>query len=558
MSSIQNSIDQLLNSDIALKVLVNNTNDPPGLDTAKSNNIWGYKWIDIPTNTDTMLGFKDGDPIKSVVKDKKITFLVLQKYDQAKTNEISEALSLRNAKSPGIKFTSNGTIIIENSVTAGSVKLHGNYSNPKSNTGDVAKTVEETFYNGNLISWDNKKIMSEDLKYILWFNDNDNLFYLLYNPIHRTNFKQYYRLSLLTGEVNTSGEPVGTLGFHKLITKYCNAFTVDGKHLISQYTSRMVYPEIYLDPFCSVLMDRVTTVLNSSIAGSITSSYWKNYYWKETKTRDKLIDLFARESLKPGNYHSWACAFRGGTPGSLKSFASSKEFFSEIKNNTFIADVARLDINAHTRGYTSAQAAYNALLIADENLPECGTGTTINCNLVLIANYGDISGNTNSNECMDKISNAFPDGSAFGRPPNEQPPNVTSGLENPLDEQPPNVTSGLENPPGKKPSNVTSGLENPPGKKPSDITPLVSGTKGPNGLQPVINTDIIAKTSIFKDWKPLYTYILVAILVFIIGISVYFLISKSKITTMNTNTSSVPLSTAPLEAISTFGRYRYR
>jgi len=74
MSSVQNDIDQLLNTDMALKVLIKNKYGAPTNDITKSNNVWGYKWIDIPTNKDTMLGFKVGDPIKTTQFNEKITY----------------------------------------------------------------------------------------------------------------------------------------------------------------------------------------------------------------------------------------------------------------------------------------------------------------------------------------------------------------------------------------------------------------------------------------------------------------------------------------------------
>ena len=583
MSSVQNSIDQILNSDIALKMLVKNTNGLPSLDASKSNNIWGYKWIDIPTNTDTMLGFKIGDPIKTLQMNEKITFLVLQKYNQAKTSEIVAALSLGNKTSPGIKFSSNGTIIIDN-------KLSNNYSNPSSKAGDVSKVVEEKYYNSNLLSWDNKKIFSDNLKYILWFNDTDNLFYLLYNPVHRANFKQYYRLSLLSGEINISGEPVGDSDFHKVITKYCNAFIVKGKQLADQNNARLIYPEIYSDPFCGVLMDRVTTVLNSALVSSITSDYFKNKYWKENVNRDVLIAHFEAQNLKPGNYHSWACPF-AGTSGSLRDFAQSREFLSESKNQSFIADVVRLDIYEHTSSFTSAQAAYNYLLNSDDSLPPCGTGTTINCNQILIANYGNVSGNQLTSECSSQIvetEKIVPGAvSAANKVPPVNPVTQVTPLAS-ITDTTTNTTPTTSTTPTTKITNTTStpnAATTPVGKLPN-ITPVTqqkpaspptnpqptqnttqpSGTRGSEGLQPTINTNIQAKNSIFKDWKPLYTYIIVAILVVIIGISVYFLISKSRVTpantitntSVNTNTGNVTSSTAPLEAISAFGRYRYR
>lgn len=572
MSSVQNSIDQLLNSDIALKMFVKDANGlpRPSLDASKSNNIWGYKWIDIPTNTDTMLGFKIGDPIKTLQMNEKITFLVLQKYNQAKTSEIATALSLGNKTSPGIKFSSNGTIIIDN-------KLSNNYSNPSSKAGDVSKVVEEKYYNSNLLSWDNKKIFSDNLKYILWFNDADNLFYLLYNPVHRANFKQYYRLALLSGEVNISGEPVGDSDFHKVITKYCNAFIVKGKQLAEQNNARLTYPEIYSDPFCGVLMDRITTVLNSALVSSITSDYFKNKYWKENVNRDVLIAHFEAQYQKPGNYHSWACPF-SGTSGSLRDFAQSqsREFLSESKNQSFIADVVRLDIYEHTSSFTSAQAAYNYLLNSDDSLPPCGTGTTINCNQILIANYGSVSGNQLTSECSSQIvetEKIVPGAvSSANKVPPVNPVTQVTPLEQITDTTTNTTpTTKIRNttstpnasttPVGKLPNILPVTQQTPastPANPPSQNTTQPSGTRGSEGLQPTINTNIQSKNSIFKDWKPLYTYIIVAILVVIIGISVYFLIRKSRVTPANTitNTSNVPISTAPLEAISAFGRYR--
>ena len=576
MSSVQNDIDQLLNTDMALKVLIKNKYGAPTNDITKSNNVWGYKWIDIPTNKDTMLGFKVGDPIKTTQFNEKITFLVLQKYNQAKTAEIAAALSIvnttsmENISSPRIKFSLNGTITID-------TKTHVNFSNPGSKTGDTSTDVNVSFYAGNLLSWDTKKIFSEDLKYILWFNDADSLYYLLYNPIHRENFKKYYRLSLLNGQVNISGDPIGNSEFHDVIVKYCNAFTVKGRRANMTQTERLSNPDIYSDPFCGVLMDRVTTALNSVWAMSITSSYYRNSFWPKTTTRDTLIEEIEKQIRKPGNYHSWACPFRG-TAGSLVDFANSRNFFSQLAKKSFIADLARLDIAAHTSPHTTAQSAYNYISTpttnSDDRLPPCGTGTTVNCTQILIANYGNVEGNQLSNECDSRIieSEKTDTGDKRTRDDTQNsmtPPGPTSGSTGPTSGSTSGPTSGST-------SGSTLGSTGSTSGSTSASTP-VSGTRGPDGLQAIRNTDIEDKTSLFKDWKPIYTYIgslfkdwkpvytyiVVAVLVVIIGIFVYFLIRKSNVSvgvTANSSTNvnvNIPSVAKPLEGVSTFGRYRY-
>ena len=112
MTTVKNSIDQLFDSDIALKVLIKNKNGSPTSNYTGSNNIEGQKWVDVPTNLDTMIGFKSGDPIKLAQFRDKITFLVLQKYTTAQSAQIATALSSKNKKSPDVKFSSNGTLTI--------------------------------------------------------------------------------------------------------------------------------------------------------------------------------------------------------------------------------------------------------------------------------------------------------------------------------------------------------------------------------------------------------------------------------------------------------------
>jgi hypothetical protein len=585
MSDVQNSIDRLLDSDLALKVFVKNKSGSPNVDYTKSNNVWGYKWIDIPTNKDTMIGFKVGDPVKTVPdpNNEKITFLVLQKYDQAKTNEITAALNSGTNKFPGIKFSSNGTIIIDN-------KIISNFSNQRSSskTGDTYKNVNEAFYAGNLLSWDSKKIFSQDLKYILWFNDTDKLFYLLYNPIHRPNFKKYYRLSLLNGEINISGEPVGNSEFHDVIVKYCNAFTVKGKELVNQYNARLIKPDVYSDPFCGVLVDRITTILNSALVSSITSSYFKNNFWLHNTTRDVLIAYFEDEDKVPGNHHSWACPFRG-TVGSLRDFAIDREMMSEVQDKTFIADLVRLDIKAHTSAFTTAQSAYNFLLTTTDELPACGTGTTINCNQILIANYGDIKGNELTSNCSSRLvetekkipgasdRNKVPPVTQVTKPDTQitQPPPITvtttgtTPTSNITDTKIiPNTAPTIGKLPTVSPAvtSASTSAATPASTSASASTPAStpaatsastpskhSGTLGDEGHQPTRKTDIPDKTSIFKDWKPMYTYILIAIVLVIIGIIIYFLMRKSKVSNVTTPAATA----APTAAESTFGRYRY-
>jgi preprotein translocase subunit SecG len=51
----------------------------------------------------------------------------------------------------------------------------------------------------------------------------------------------------------------------------------------------------------------------------------------------------------------------------------------------------------------------------------------------------------------------------------------------------------------------------------------------------------------------MYTYILIAIVLVIIGIIIYFLMRKSKVSNVTTPAATA----APTAAESTFGRYRY-
>ena len=492
--AVSEQINALLKKDLPLSALItsSNTNDSKYLPGNQGGNLV-QKWVSIKSTTSTMEQTKN---------DVTVVFLAVKTYNTEQTAQIKKALteSLNNdEKQCPIKISSNGTILF---VNTNSIII--NESIPSSGKEKNWDVIDDYYYNHNILSWDSKKVISSSLRYILWLNEDEKSYLLLYNPIHRTSFRNYYIQSLRGGGIDIDGLPVPDSQIYNAITGYCNAFIVKGKAVTSGPTMTAQKPEIYLDPFCGIIMDRISYILNTALDNSITSDWYKNHYWQDNKVKDALIDFYTNRFKLDGNFKSFQCSGIRGDKYSLYKFGTINSLYAETGNDSFLSQYNKLNmafINGTT--HNRSEEAYDYLL--NGKTSDCPVGDVTNCDVLLITSVGSISGNTISG--CENLEKAFNDSKSPGTP------------------------------------------DTKPGTP--DTKPSTPDTKPGTPYTKPIYGDASKALSEKLKWlkqKSMYIYILIAILiVLIIGLSIYFFTRKS-----------TTVITKPLEAISAFGRYIYR
>ena len=499
--AVSEQINALLKKDLPLSALItsSNTNDSKYLPGNQGGNLV-QKWVSIKSTTSTM---------EQTTNDVTVVFLAVKTYNTEQTAQIKKALSesLNNdEKQCPIKISSNGTILFKNN------EKIINESIPSSGKEKNWDDIDDNYYSINILSWDSEKVISSSLRYILWLNEDKKSYSLLYNPIHRTSFRNYYIQSLRGGGIDIDGLPVPDSQIYNAITGYCNAFIVKGKAVTSGPTTTAQKPEIYLDPFCGIIMDRISYILNTTLNNSITSDWYKKHYWQDNKVKDALIDFYSNRFKLDGNFKSFQCSGLRDKY-SLYKFGTINSLYSETGNDSFLSQYNKLNM-AYINGTTlnSSEEAYEHLLTGKTS--DCTQPDVINCNLLLITSVGSISGNTISG-CEDLEKN-------FSGTPDTKPgtPDTKPGT------------------PDTKPGT--------PYTKPG--TPYTKpGTPYTKPIYGDASKALSEKLKWLKQ-KSMYIYILIAILiVLIIGLSIYFFTRKSP-----------TVITKPLEAISAFGRYIYR
>ena len=184
-------LDDILKTDVALKALITSSNaiSTSNIPINMNNNTLVQNWVWIKTNTSSMYDFTYGDkPVEEEVKNGYAVFLSVKTYTKEQTAMIQTELndaSNNNIKKCPIIISSYGTINIKSKN-----KTIPNENNPLSGkeTDNYNSGPDENYYVSNTLSWDSNNVISNDLKYILWFNENLKLYHLLYNPIHRVGF----------------------------------------------------------------------------------------------------------------------------------------------------------------------------------------------------------------------------------------------------------------------------------------------------------------------------------------------------------------------------------
>lgn len=172
-------------------------------------------------------------------------YLILRKFNSVESGLIDEGLMSTDK----FRFGDTGNLMFEDST--GDVHQ---YRNP------IDVTTEIDFNTRSLDSlrgsvgrqyvYDNRKIISRSLRYILY--KDENTWYLLYNAIHTREFSKYYKdviqnASNVSWGATTMNVPNKHVNLNRVFDNYCDAFIVT--HEGGKYAGK----KSYLDPVCNMI-----------------------------------------------------------------------------------------------------------------------------------------------------------------------------------------------------------------------------------------------------------------------------------------------------------------
>ena len=389
---MSNSIENLLKSDPILNAFITGK-----IPTTSGSTL---SWIVVPTSDTENLADGNIDLVRAKSdfdKRTSIALYVLKEFNQTESIAIKRELELPGNLFPRIKIDYYGGTTHGQTDTSSpsdlaekfkGLKLKGkiNFTIPQ-----TLNTVESNYIDRNMYSWSSKFFISTSLKYILYYNTNNNKYYLCVNPLHSRGFKEYYKLKI--DDINSIDQLMDYgAAFRKntpemiAITKYCNAFTLTGKKRVAD--AEALYnangPEIYLDPFCGVLIDKNTAALNRYYNTNITSYYYKNRFFKTQKVAKEMVKLITDLYNGSGGSIPFACPVNDI---SLYSLGNSLGVLSD-STDSFLNEYGNLSINKFTN--KSDKFTKN----------DCGRPNVTNCTVLYIADV--VSGSNTTQECGSK------------------------------------------------------------------------------------------------------------------------------------------------------------
>jgi len=362
------------------------------------------------------------DPLPS-----KVRYFILDTLDTDTTQAIKTAISTTPNE---VIFNSSGDI------QWGSGKIRRNRwatngeLDPTMNLENIKDTViaaisADSDSNSQIIYYDENSIISPNLKYILYLvkDGTTENYKLLYNPIHRKSFLNYY-----------NSQPDDTFGATSdlalnVFPNYCNSFLMnDGK--------------AYLDPSCNTFID-----INTCTASAFAQN---NATFKSRKLNE--VPAIAKQINEIGTY----CVYANGSP--TMKYGTSP-FVSGKLNDSFILSNIKNQSPFQTKAYGQKPNEINF--------------TTQVCDIAFKSG-GDIDA---SDANISTICNIKP-----SNDPNPPTPSDPSNPPTPSDPSNPPTPSDPSNPPVNPPS--PSDPSNPPVNPPSPSDPSNPPVNPPSPSDP--------------------------------------------------------------------------
>ena len=277
------------------------------------------KWNSNPLNKHWLILNSKGPgetPISS-----KVRFFILDTLDSSTTEEIKNSISSSPEK---VIFTDGGDI------QWGDGKKRSNrWSTDRSiDNNQNLKNIDASLRgpgDTKIYYYDENSIMSSNLKYILYLkkDGNNENYVLLYNPLHRQPFLDYY-----------SGETPGSFGATsdmalKIFPNYCNSLLMNEG-------------QAYLDPSCNTFIDETTCQASAFAQDNAT------YDSRNLKASPKIENEI--------NTIGAVCVYAQGSP-TLKYGQSP--FFSDSLNESFIFKNINTESPFQLKAYGNRPASLN-------------------------------------------------------------------------------------------------------------------------------------------------------------------------------------------------------
>jgi YHS domain-containing protein len=403
MSQIKTDMQNLVDKDPVLKAFV--STDQPETPAAHYNR--SNTWITLWTNKFNLenMEWNRTRELKET-KDFKVSFLVVKKFDISSSSLIFNALkpSPEPTTSPPIIINKDGDVSIGGTAIGenGTTKYSRNTAG-RNRPAPFSGQIDKTYIENNMVSWSTALYMSTDSKYIL-INTDDKAkvpsYVMVLNPLHSYNFKLYYRLAILNGNVKESGVFYENTPLRDAVVKYCNALVIPGKYNIRYHSGVSGQkPLVYVDPVCGVLVDDKTARFNKFYSTNITSWYYRNRFFNNNELGKKFTEYIEKITEERDQNRSFTCQENiSSTSGPVTLYKLLKRFDQISKNSeTFLFDLA---IYANT-------TTDNIEKMADfdvSRVPTCVPRRAINVCEVNIYAAGDVINNQINNCAQDDTS----------------------------------------------------------------------------------------------------------------------------------------------------------
>ena len=379
--------EALLNSDPILYTFINGIN--PVVENTKTS--WKI------FKTSLLENLRSGIPTTKASVDfsrpHDIALYTIQEFTLAQSRKIKSQLTSKQTF-PSIEIDNYGRVTVGSDrfpSPVGTVLDELKKYNKINLTPDRATTIIPADYiKNNMYSWSENFFISTNLKYILVYDDSTSKYYTCINPLHSRGFKKYYKLNILN-----NNDPAFDYGAAfkedtpamKAITRYCNAFIVDGQYDIKQTGTIEHKPRVYLDPFCGLLIDKKTQQLNRHYNTNIVSYYYKNAFFKDQSIGKKLTDLIFKTYNEEINQFTCTDS-RSDSPFTL---ASQLKLWDNGYSDSFLYEYS--SVASHGRKntqYPSNKDLFNTI-------PDCPAPDRYTCAITIIAKT--VESTTNTTNC---------------------------------------------------------------------------------------------------------------------------------------------------------------
>ena len=356
----------------------------------------------------------------------KVRYFIITTIPNNKTDTIKNVI---NMSPKDFKLSDNGH------VSWSSTEYVLNKFNTTNDLNTAKSIYELTKLIPNIYYYDENKVISSNLKYILYLDSSVNKYKVLYNPLHRTQFKEYYKSIMNDSSLNWTFGATPTLSYN-IFPNACNSFIVN--------------EENYLDPTCNLFLYKDICEASAFFAD--------NKIWEK---RGLILNDQTKEFLKKIGQD---CVYGG--PFSPDKYANSypaPDSFSVGK-----------DIGEPPHSYFANKI--------NPNPPDNLTFNTEICKTIN-ASTGTETATTNNkfyNKCVAegyiKPSGSPPSSST---PPSSSPssgsppPSSTPPSRSPSSSSPPSRSPSSGSPPSRSPSSSS-----PPSSSPSSAPPSRSPSSG--------------------------------------------------------------------------------